>query len=124
MNNNYDIDVHIITYNEPKWKIDRCLESLKNEPINIHIVDGFCEWPPNRINAFSKGKAPFISYVDPDDYVESGCFSEKVPFLTEDFKCIYSYEYQHFPTRTDIGKSMHHAFILPRGLFSDDVFSN
>lgn len=68
------IDVHLITHNEPQWQLDRCLDSLKEEPIHLHIVQGFDEWPPNRGRAlgYSKGTAPYVSYVDPDDTIETG----------------------------------------------------
>lgn len=76
----YDIDVHVIKPNDslPKtvrW-FDQCVASLDGQPINIHFVD----YVPNDIRAarftgFSKGTAKYVSFVDPDDWVEPGIFS-------------------------------------------------
>ena len=89
------IDVHILTHNEPQWQIDRCLESLKDEPINLHIVHGFDEWPPyqGRALGFSKGTAPYVSYVDPDDYIVPGAFTKLLAVIESgDYDAAHGWE--------------------------------
>lgn len=65
------IDVHIVKgLNEnPEWW-EQCKDSLKNHPINIHIVDKIDgDIRAARYNGFLQGTAPYVSFVDPDDYV-------------------------------------------------------
>lgn len=76
-----DIDVHIIV--PPKWKndgerkwFDQCIESLETEPVNIHLVDRVQDDTRRaRFTGYQQGSAPYVSFVDPDDYVMPGAFS-------------------------------------------------
>lgn len=56
------------------WR--ECLESLRDEPVNIHLADGI---PGHigkaRYGGFLKGTSPYVSCVDPDDLVIPGAFS-------------------------------------------------
>lgn len=77
----HQTDVHIIlppswTDQSQRW-YDQCMDSLKDEPINIHridFVDG--DIRKARLMGFSKGTAPYVSFVDPDDYVYPGIFAK------------------------------------------------
>jgi len=71
MTNNL-IDCFMIIYKEPSWKIDRCLSSLEGQSVNLHIIQGEEEYPPfkGRAKGFNTGTAPYVTYVDPDDWVE------------------------------------------------------
>ena len=74
---NSRIDVHVLllpTTDSILWQ--ECLDSLKDEPVNIHIVEGV---PGHigkaRYGGFSQGTSPYVSCVDPDDLVIPGAFA-------------------------------------------------
>lgn len=114
------IDVHLITHNEPQWQLDRCLDSLKSEPINLRIFQGFDEWPPiqGRALGYSKGTAPYVSYVDPDDYIVPGAFTKLLTAIQSgDYDAAYGWEIVIIKgVQGKILKVPHHAFVLRRGL--------
>lgn len=65
------IDVHIVRgpNENPEWW-ERCTNSLQGHPINVHVVDRVeKDIRAARYNGFSQGTAPYVSFVDPDDYV-------------------------------------------------------
>jgi glycosyltransferase involved in cell wall biosynthesis len=72
-----DIDVHILTpnnYYRMDW-YDQCISSLSNHPINIHhlnSVDG--DIRQARQHGFAAGSAPYVSFVDVDDYINEGSY--------------------------------------------------
>lgn len=70
------IDVHILhTPNENQQWRAQCDESLIGHPINTHHIPGIIgDVRQSRRNGFSQGNAPYVSFVDPDDYVEPGVF--------------------------------------------------
>lgn len=119
------IDVHIIVYDEPQWQIDRCMESLKNEPINIHIVQGIEEWPPSegRRKGYAMGTAPYHAYVDPDDYIVPGAFQLLLDAIGDADVC-YGWEYVLDQQKTwRVNKGLHHAFLVKRTLDIDKSIS-
>lgn len=71
------IDVHILRMpGENQAWFDQCLHSLKNEPINLHVLDGKKDdLGGARAAAFLVGESPYVSWVDPDDYVLPGGFA-------------------------------------------------
>lgn len=76
----HDIDVHIIvtdgwTGQKEHW-LDQCLSSLEDEPVNIHLIEGeLGHIGRSRARGFRQGDAKYVSFVDPDDWVEPGIFS-------------------------------------------------
>lgn len=71
------IDVHVLLLpatDRILWQ--ECLESLQDEPINIHIAEGI---PGHigkaRYGGFTQGTSPYVSCVDPDDLVIPGAFA-------------------------------------------------
>jgi hypothetical protein len=71
------IDVHVLllpTTDPILWR--ECLQSLENEPVNIHVAEGV---PGHigkaRYGGFSQGTSPYVSCVDPDDLVIPGAFA-------------------------------------------------
>ena len=115
------IDVHIITFDETKEEIERCLASLDDQPINIYMVDGIKEWPPvqGRAKGYAMGNAPFVSYVDPDDFVYPGCYETLLSAIS-DKDAAYGFE-DVYRDGVKIGVCVmpHHAFLLRRGLDID-----
>lgn len=71
------IDVHVLlqpSSDQSLWQL--CQESLRNEPITLHLVDGVQgHIGRGRYVGFNQGSHPFVSYVDPDDLVIQGSFS-------------------------------------------------
>lgn len=117
------VDIHIIIYQEPQWKINRCLESLRAEPVNIHIVSGKQEMPPfnGRRFGFSIGTAPYVGYVDPDDTIVPGCFQKLLKAISSgNYDAAYGWESAiHKGVFLEEHKEPHHGFILKRNLQID-----
>jgi len=71
------IDVHCLHLldENPTWA-QQCEVSLSSEPIVIHHGPGIIgHVGQGRAWGFAQGTLPFVSYVDPDDYVLPGGFS-------------------------------------------------
>jgi len=92
------IDVHVLTLpTDRKDWFDLCIASLKDEPINLHILDGIQDKIGQaRVNGFAQGSSDFVSYVDPDDYVLPGGFARCEEALTQhsSVACAYTFEYR------------------------------
>lgn len=74
---NHAIDVHVLLLpkTNPVWWSE-CLNSLRDEPVNLHLVDGVVgHIGRGRSKGFGLGNAPFVSCVDPDDLVIPGAFA-------------------------------------------------
>lgn len=70
------IDVHVLTHEGTRqdW-FDQCLASLEQEPVTVHVVDNAGRSVgEGRARGYALGTAPFVAYVDSDDYVLPGCF--------------------------------------------------
>lgn len=71
------IDCHVLWLpgqRDDWWQ--KCRQSLCGEPVNVHRVEGIPgDYVTARCRAFAVGSAPFVSYVDPDDWVMPGAFS-------------------------------------------------
>lgn len=71
------IDVHILISPERELWLDECLASLKRQPINLYLIDGIKNHVGRgRIKGFSQGNSEWVSFVDDDDLVLPGAFSE------------------------------------------------
>lgn len=70
------IDVHVLTHEgtRPEW-LAQCLASLEGEPVNVFVVDNAGHSVgEGRARGYALGDAPYVAYVDSDDYVLPGCF--------------------------------------------------
>jgi hypothetical protein len=57
--------------------LEQCLASLENEPINLHVLPGVRgHIGAGRAAGFATGEAEFVSFVDPDDWIEPGAVSK------------------------------------------------
>lgn len=113
----YDVDVHIIHFNESQDLLDKCIASLEGQPVNIHIVKGFEEWPPyeSRKKGFASGSAKYCSFVDPDDEVMPGAYEELLKYSGADL--IWGNELVITRDRdAHIHKGIHHAYLVKRNL--------
>jgi len=72
------IDVHILHLpNENKQWLKQCEESLVKEPIIIHNLNGIQgNIKKSRLDGFKLGTAPYVSFIDPDDYIIPGAFEK------------------------------------------------
>lgn len=80
------IDVHLLKMpnDNPVW-FEQCLASLKDEPVCIHLCPGKVDDIGNaRADAFLLGDRPYVSFVDPDDYVLPGGFQACVDQIEKD----------------------------------------
>lgn len=71
------IDCHVLWLpgqRDDWWQ--QCRQSLVGEPVNVHRVEGIAgDYVTARCRALQVGAAPYVSYVDPDDWVTRGAFS-------------------------------------------------
>jgi hypothetical protein len=77
------IDVHVLTLPETNtiW-FDELLESLRFEPIKLHIIDGIKgNLGLARTKGFQLGDCKYVSYVDHDDLVIPGIFRKVLDCL-------------------------------------------
>ena len=85
------VDVHICHLpgeNQEWWQ--KCQDSLVGHPINVHNVDGIVgDFRRARYNGFCQGTSPYVSFVDPDDYVLPHTFEKCLEALeqTDDTVC-------------------------------------
>lgn len=76
------IDVHVLYCYEPVRWIDDALISLAAEPVNVHLVPGIRgKVGLARANAFRRGVAEYVAFVDADDEVVSGAFNAALDIL-------------------------------------------
>lgn len=71
------IDVHVLllpSTDRDLWM--QCQQSLHDEPIALHLVEGVQgHIGEGRFAGFHMGASPYVSYVDPDDVVIPGGFA-------------------------------------------------
>lgn len=72
------VDTHILVHHgakHPDW-LDQCLASLESEPTNVLLVRSTeTNIGALRALAFQLGTAPYVCFVDDDDYVRPGAFT-------------------------------------------------
>ena len=77
-------DVHVIVSENHKEYHEQCFDSLKEEPINLHVIPGTDgHIGIGRYRGFHSGCAEFMSYVDDDDYIIPGIFEKCYAALDE-----------------------------------------
>lgn len=87
VNAGHPIDTHVLIHHSrsrPQW-LEQCLASLENEPTNVVLVDD----PSTNVGevraiAMREGSAPFLSFVDDDDWVIPGVFAECLAHLEDE----------------------------------------
>lgn len=74
---NAQVDVHVLLHHSaanPQW-LEQCLESMRDEPVNVYLVSSDSRnVGALRADAFALGTAPFLSFIDDDDWVAPGAF--------------------------------------------------
>lgn len=87
------IDVHVCLLPpiNNSW-LGRCLSSLRDEPVNIHLTEGIKgNTSEARTKAFHIGAAPYVSFIDPDDYIYPGVYSVLLEMLTSNPDAVMAY---------------------------------
>ena len=116
------IDVHVLVYPcSPQNWLDQCLDSLKNEPINLFIINAEDNRYENignyRIEGFSKGTEKYVSYVDADDYIIPGTFSKIINDLHDSPNVACTLEKLYYEERKEfhpVAVSNHHIKVFKR----------
>ena len=117
------IDVHIL--NMPNDRQDwakQCETSLAQEPVIVHNLDGVIgNVGAGRALGFAQGNLPFVSYVDPDDYVLPGGFAACAKILTDhpQISCVGTREYRigvngEIPAYNRSHSGPHHLLVFRR----------
>ena len=76
------IDVHVLTYDADRLKLELCLDSITHAityagiPVSLHVVPGPKGHIGNeRARAYGLGNHPYVTCVDDDDWIEASAFS-------------------------------------------------
>ncbi len=108
----YPVDVHVLlvpTTNKKWWQ--QCRDSLKDEPVNLHVVNGIVgHIGQGRARGVARGSAPYVSRVDPDDLVVPGAFEACINALDQNPRACGAY--------TDEFIIDQHGQILKPGIWS------
>lgn len=125
------IDVHILTIPGREQWLSECLQSLKNEPVNVFVVPGIVgNFPESRKRGYWEGTSDWVTYVDDDDRVIEGAFSqlEKAAKENPKYDAFYMYEEAINEVGLVISKPLkepHHLIVYPRVFINNnlDVFN-
>lgn len=89
-----NVDVHVLVHHglaKPEW-LEQCLESLRHEPVNVQLVSSADRnIGALRASAFALGTAPYLSFIDDDDWVASGAFEVCVSTLEDQPELVGAY---------------------------------
>lgn len=126
------IDVHILLMGtERKDLLEQCLESLKDEPITLHLCDGIPgDIRSARANAIAKGNHEYVGWVDPDDFIIPGAYKRLLEVIG-DKKFAWSME-EIWDMTPDLSRVVtkhirsnpHHMHIIHRSVIDDNYIRN
>lgn len=98
------IDVHVLIRENPNPEhLQRCMDSLKDQPITLHTLPGVMgHIGQGRIAGYSLGTNPWVCYVDDDDWVLPETFEFVTSVIRADpyLACVSS-PALHTPRRPD-----------------------
>lgn len=79
------LDVHILQHPQyRRWKVGRCLDSCFSDRAHVHLLEGYDgHIGRGRIEGFSRGQQPFVTYVDDDDMLVPGTLDFLVGLLEQ-----------------------------------------
>jgi hypothetical protein len=126
------IDCHFLTLpsDTPELR-SGCEQALSRQPVNVIHSPGIVgDIRQARADAYSKGTAEFVSYVDPDDEVHPGAFEACLKFIDDrpSLAGCYTQMIKHIGTnvrvrshpnwnvRTFIENGFNHTFIVRRNI--------
>jgi hypothetical protein len=82
----HEIDVHILHLPDSRrdW-LANAIGSLTGERVNLYVVPGHRgDIGAGRRDGFAQGTAPYVSFVDADDWIVPRIFDEIIPLLKPD----------------------------------------
>jgi hypothetical protein len=127
------IDVHILTLPEDnqQW-FEQCMASLRNQPIQLHVLAGTKgHIGQGRATGFGFGEQPYVSLVDPDDWVTPNGFHDCLKLLQSQPQLdgAYTAEHQVYfsdegqwtlkKAQPELGSAVHHLLVLKREVVMD-----
>jgi len=133
------IDVHIAVGVPEPW-IHQCLDSLKDEHVNVFFVNRVeGNTAKARTEGFKKGTADFVSFIDPDDVIVPGIFDLCLNAMTRECSGVYTDEvligpegnflmngwsidekpFFQFGYRKSLMQGIHHLRVLKRSAVSE-----
>lgn len=77
------IDVHMLVLGTERedW-MAKALASIPRSICNVHIVEGIRgDLGRARVNGYRHGDCPYVSFVDPDDWIEPDTFEQCLEYL-------------------------------------------
>ncbi|MDD5084215.1 MAG: hypothetical protein PHT88_04810 [Candidatus Moranbacteria bacterium] len=83
------IDCHVLTLpDSPKDWLAQCLDSICHPQVTVHRVDGVIgHVGAGRKMGLAQGTAPYVTWIDPDDWAEPGAFDRILAELRPDGLC-------------------------------------
>lgn len=118
------IDVHILTlpFENKQWLVE-CIESMRDDPINLHIVEGIDgDITTSRQQAYLLGQSPFVCRVDSDDLVLKGLFSSAIEVLQNQPEVAATFCHEYITDEflnidlKKIGRKPHHGVVYRRSI--------
>ncbi len=123
------IDVHVLLLgNENPDILNKCIGSLKGEPITLHQCQGIKgNLQAARKRAISKGTHDYIGWVDPDDEIIPGIYTKLLrytyPFVwAKEEVRTFADEAMTKLQYTTYRTSPHHIHIIHRDLIKPEYF--
>lgn len=88
-----EVDVHVLAYSGKADWLGRCLGSLEHEPCRVQVIHGGFDGHIGaaRAHAFTLASAPYVSWVDDDDWVIPGLIGACVGYLNAHYGCVGVY---------------------------------
>lgn len=114
---NAQVDCHVLTcgHTKQEW-LDRCLNSLESEPCNVFVIRGVDgHIGQGRAFGYSQGSAPYVTFVDDDDYVIAGVIGACLTALNN-YDAVVTKEYVEYAdgSRYRLPVSNHHLVVYRR----------
>lgn len=121
------LDVHVIISDDTNndW-VEQCIDSVNiaiehaGYPVSLHVINGV---PGHigkaRMEAYSKGMAPFVTSVDDDDYILPNAFSILYDALKENPDAIFTKETTLQNGQFREGRQRHHLAVYRRDVLID-----
>lgn len=120
MDNSTMLDVHILVMDyTPREIVNRCLSSVEEaaskslQPVHIHVLNGvFGHLGSQRKRGYSCGTAPYVTYVDDDDWVTADAFAY-LPLGDKPF-AVSTSEKVHTGNHWHVSHKPHHLAVYQR----------
>lgn len=111
-----DLDVYVLVYSGTRadW-LEQCLASIRHQPCNLHVVQGVeGDIPAGRAIGFGTGTAPYVTYVDCDDWLLPGALEAVTRHMNDGHQAITTREYVSVGERYVRVRDDHHLFVVRR----------